>query len=1534
MQGGPETLKGTSKPAPARSKPNQPPKFFDADAAGVGGPKQQGVFGQPVLDAVTGNQTAPMFHEPVDVKGPKPEPVKASAAAVDPKNTAEMFPAKEQPRLKGELHTDPGPPADLTRVRNGESESQYIDRLTDELRTENGRRAQELREDGDGPGYDRFNQQAREHYQARIAELKREYASQRPPVQPEPSPAPAPTPPKPPAATPPAGVSSAQGQTGQAGQATGQATGQVVVDNDLSNMSEAEKAKRFGAGVRDAIRKAPSYPALLKAALAHHKSLGYDADHIARRAEEYAASPEDLLAAHAGVMNAKSGRAKTLLDLANQVVKEARVPLDRSYNKFRGDSFRVDWDTVAKSRAAEPLRGAATAPSIPDRAALEKMTPKQVAEIAKANGVPLSKKSANIDGLMTIRGARAKKQAGVDEDVKFAVNDSGDGETPSVERRIKANQFEGGNVAEVRKAALRWALDNIRGSYRNDETGWDIEVRREGLEKIASAGKRAERIARAHFDAITAIPETLKFARLVESRPDRGGNPDIRQIHIFRSGLTVGDQSFNVRLTVKETIQGKRLYDHSLTEIEEPAAKAGPPSTSGEAGAVGQTPTAGSPSNSMPPDTNRGNKNPTPGNDPQFAVNAPAETSAETSDPRAGVMLKSPSRGTTPIALSYMGVGHYEDGENSDLWWVDKSGKMHSRKVEGERDRHALYAGAEDRRLWGRIDRKHKLISLATHPDRPASVHHARYVARQLREKYPGYRIQEFNRTPLGVGDDDAMFAVNEPNAQGFYSHLARTLEQKMPNRASPDQIRGIIAGGQVKQDEIRWSGIEDWLREQGGKPVTKEQVREFLAANEVKVEEVTKGVVDDSEIEAWWNDEGGANEEKPFNELTPEQVQEARSRYAEEVGRFAENGTATKFYQYVLPGGENYKEVLFTLPNKPSRIPSDKYRVEEVHYDDGARYFAVTPNSRSAAHRTREAAEAELARRPRFEDQADIKSQQYKSSHWDEPNVLAHVRMNDRTDADGKRVLFVEEIQSDWHQAGREKGYRPDNEARLAALAKRRDELMALGRDATPEQKQEWADVSNQIRDLPSDPGVPDAPFAKTWHEYALRRVLRMAAENGYDKVAWAPGDVQAERYDLSRQVSSIEYAPGPRRLLARKDNENVIAEENVAPEKLADYIGKDAAQKLLATPPVRRSNSDWHTLSGVDLKIGGEGMKGFYDKIIPEYLNKYGKKWAARVGTRPFDTGGGQFLTDEEVNRYGTDMDIAQVPSIDITPTMKKSVMEDGQPMFAMNADPAFSVDGQPGTPENDQRDQASLDDIRRQLKSKFGVDTPIEWVAGPGAGDNQRLRPADPVGWVGDSVAHESDRRGVEALAQLLGRPVRWFTADRRVQGFRKSGYIAINADSPTAHLAIFGHEFSHDIEANAPDLHGPLVAAVRALDPEAFDEAAKKKQAIGYKSPDNARVEVLADTMGDHFLKPEFWQHVAREMGQSGWARLRSRLTQWLTKAMNHLRGRDFGTSRIYRDAESVRARSREGSGCDGFPHAFLRWRAESLHRTRV
>jgi hypothetical protein len=66
-------------------------------------------------------------------------------------------------------------------------------------------------------------------------------------------------------------------------------------------------------------------------------------------------------------------------------------------------------------------------------------------------------------------------------------------------------------------------------------------------------------------------------------------------------------------------------------------------------------------------------------------------------------------------------------------------------------------------------------------------------------------------------------------------------------------------------------------------------------------------------------------------------------------------------------------------------------------------------------------------------------------------------------------------------------------------------------------------------------------------------------------------------------------------------------------------------------------------------DLKVGGEGMKGFYDQILPKSLEKLGKKFDAKVGK--------------------TEMDGVEVWQMDITPKMRESVTTKGQPLFSIS-------------------------------------------------------------------------------------------------------------------------------------------------------------------------------------------------------------------------------------------------------------------------
>jgi hypothetical protein len=63
---------------------------------------------------------------------------------------------------------------------------------------------------------------------------------------------------------------------------------------------------------------------------------------------------------------------------------------------------------------------------------------------------------------------------------------------------------------------------------------------------------------------------------------------------------------------------------------------------------------------------------------------------------------------------------------------------------------------------------------------------------------------------------------------------------------------------------------------------------------------------------------------------------------------------------------------------------------------------------------------------------------------------------------------------------------------------------------------------------------------------------------------------------------------------------------------------------------------------------------MKGFYDQILPKFLDKYAKKWDAKTS---------------QMNMFISPRDgSVQIQYIDVTPKMKESVLTKGQPLFAV--------------------------------------------------------------------------------------------------------------------------------------------------------------------------------------------------------------------------------------------------------------------------
>lgn len=515
----------------------------------------------------------------------------------------------------------------------------------------------------------------------------------------------------------------------------------------------------------------------------------------------------------------------------------------------------------------------------------------------------------------------------------------------------------------------------------------------------------------------------------------------------------------------------------------------------------------------------------------------------------------------------------------------------------------------------------------------------------QFAQQYP-VRIQ-------AASTDGAELNQDAQTAPTFYSVLSRSIESIPQGKASPEQWRGMIDNlttKGVKSEEIEWSGVREWLAEQKGQ-VTREQLMDYLRANELLVQEVVKGRNFDEEIA----DTAAAYMEDGYS------PDEAR-RSAEALYSHKDDGT--KFSQYVLPGGENYRELLITLP--PEQKTVQEWR---VYNEDRTRSSLFFDEQDAKRYAEKNGGTVEQT------GTQDLTTG-FRSGHFDELNVLAHLRFNERTDVDGKRVLFIEEIQSDWHQKGRDKGYAKTTEQLLAE----QKELVEKDERSTADQErldQLFAILNSGQRELA---GVPDAPFKTTWPELAFKRALRWAVDNGFDRVAWTTGEQQAERYDLSKQVGYIAYdtvidateqnLPPEFEVSVFDKNGNNILEKSGTADELRDVVGKDVVDKMLkgvgdeielATPTGGRQMM--RKLQGDNLKVGGEGMKGFYDKILPAAVNKLVKKWGGKVRRTTLEgvnQRGGQYNKGDRFS--GLDV---SVHSVDITPDMRRAIAQ-GLPLF----------------------------------------------------------------------------------------------------------------------------------------------------------------------------------------------------------------------------------------------------------------------------
>ena len=447
----------------------------------------------------------------------------------------------------------------------------------------------------------------------------------------------------------------------------------------------------------------------------------------------------------------------------------------------------------------------------------------------------------------------------------------------------------------------------------------------------------------------------------------------------------------------------------------------------------------------------------------------------------------------------------------------------------------------------------------------------------------------EYSKEGTGIEDvtDEMSTAVFAPT---FYSKLQREVENFKGDKIGASSIVSYLKGRGVKDDEIKWSGINTFL--DGKKSVGKQELLDYLTANSLQIEQETL------------SDKTQANNGKEYYDDETGEIINVPNDIEGTVEDFFRNYYLNDLLYYGNIDDVDTDSVVAFANGDTLNIEIYGRHVYDDPNDSKQLLYIYKPNYAAPRWSDYKLDGGSNYREYKYKLPGSDYTNRSMQVHWGDSGVLAHARVQDFTNSNNDAVLFVDEIQSDWHNQGAELGYitgnnyaeyvenerqevvkELNNNKSLIALtnelvnkgiakdveaaqdylyrvnpfehydAKIMNIITAEGWDLIAEDYLNWV---NKVEKYKTDEGhlswgnedkigVPDAPFRKNYTDFVLKSLLREAAENGYDYLAWTTGKMQEERW-------SSRYA---------------------------------------------------------------EGYRIEYDQDIPKFLNKYGKQWGARVGS-----------------------------------------------------------------------------------------------------------------------------------------------------------------------------------------------------------------------------------------------------------------------------------------------------------------------------
>lgn len=446
----------------------------------------------------------------------------------------------------------------------------------------------------------------------------------------------------------------------------------------------------------------------------------------------------------------------------------------------------------------------------------------------------------------------------------------------------------------------------------------------------------------------------------------------------------------------------------------------------------------------------------------------------------------------------------------------------------------------------------------------------------------------------------------------GFYSKLGEIISKKVGGKIPVDQLQKMLKNGGVKEQEMKFSGMNEFIDTFKGQTVTKAQIVNYLKEHELL-----------------------------FKDLDIEEP---------------------KFERYIRGGGTNYQEKLITF-NYSDEVKLNSWKEAEklgykIKRKPSGNYSLIGPDKKSTDLRDYGLIENDEAAQETSlrlingwqNSKANINKKDYIKGHWSDEagavNVIGSMITRDDVTPDGKKVLGIREIQSDWDLTARkEGGYDLGNKITPIETW---EELESKGytitriprnwvlKDPNGEEIQRFY-IGNTSEGLvkrfaidhvnSKTRVVPDMPFRDKWYEVVLKRAIKYAIDNGYDYISWSTGKQVAEQYNLNKYVDTIQY--GERKsdfdnkrevLLELKSGNDITtwidSKGNITDSDISDMLNKNIKEVIgneLGTRIIEAT--DKGELTGLDMVITPEGKDALYDVMIPSFVNKFAGKRGGKL-------------------------------------------------------------------------------------------------------------------------------------------------------------------------------------------------------------------------------------------------------------------------------------------------------------------------------